>query len=95
MIGFYVVNLLPPATPLQFNLQTPCGTWEFQQVPNFGQVHPAVLQGATANTEFAGARWRFRVPVFRRRRTPRHRSPRQCIGLISTSMQSWASGRFR
>ncbi len=50
MIGFYVVNLLPPTTPLHFNLQTPCGAWEFQQVQNFGQVHPAVFQGATANT---------------------------------------------
>lgn len=50
MIGFYVANLLPPATPLQFNLQTPCGTWSFQQVPNFGQAHQAVLQGATTNT---------------------------------------------
>ncbi|WP_234264948.1 hypothetical protein [Hydrogenophaga sp. NFH-34] len=59
MIGFYVVNLLPPATPLQFNLQTPCGTWEFQQVPNFRQVHPAVLQGATANTYTMS----FRLPV--------------------------------
>jgi hypothetical protein len=49
MIGFYV-NLLPPATPLQFNLQTPCGTREFRQVPNFGQAHQEVLQGATANT---------------------------------------------
>lgn len=51
MIGFYVVNLLPPGSPPQFSLQTPCGTWDFQQVQNFAQVEPAVVhQGACANT---------------------------------------------
>jgi len=51
MIGFHLVNLLPPGRPLRFSLQTPCGTWDFQQAANFSQTEPDILQkGACANT---------------------------------------------
>lgn len=50
MIGFYLVNLLPPGYPKQFNLQTPIGTWDFQQQPNFARVLPQILKGQSANT---------------------------------------------
>ncbi len=51
MLGFYLVNLLPPGRPIQFQLNTPSGVWDLQQVPNFQQVEPDILKkGACANT---------------------------------------------
>lgn len=51
MIGFWLVNLLPPGQPLQFDIRTPSGVWHFQQSGNFGTVQRDIKEkGACANT---------------------------------------------
>jgi hypothetical protein len=51
MIGFWLVNLLPPGAPLTFDLNTPAGLWTFQQSTAFPTLAPAILKdGACGNT---------------------------------------------
>lgn len=48
MIGFRVVNLVPPEAPDSFMLQTPVGTWEFAKEVEFDRFSAQVAQGACA-----------------------------------------------
>ena len=51
MIGFWLVNLLPPGTPQSFALKTPAGLWTFKQSPAFNTVEADIRdKGACANT---------------------------------------------
>ena len=50
MIGFWLVNLLPPIIPQTFNLRTSAGTWTLTKAPNFDDVSQGVTQGGCAVT---------------------------------------------
>lgn len=56
MIGFWLVNLLPPGQPRAFGLRTPAGVWGFKQSPAFARLEPQIrgrgLCGNTYSMEF-------------------------------------------
>src|SRR5437870_425046 len=50
MIGFWLVNLMPPETPESFNLKTPAGLWAFQRSASFNTLEMQIQKGWCANT---------------------------------------------
>lgn len=51
MIGFWMVNLLPPGAVKNFDLRTPSGVWTFNKAPNFDELAPKIKNsGACGNT---------------------------------------------
>jgi hypothetical protein len=51
MIGFWLVNLLPPEDPLGFDLRTPAGVWKVNQSSAFKQLEPDIRgRGFCGNT---------------------------------------------
>ncbi len=50
MIGFWLVNCLPPNAPQIFKLNTPAGVWIFRKASHFDEVLDGVNQGRCANT---------------------------------------------
>lgn len=51
MIGFFLVNLLPPGRPLQFEVRTPSGVWRFSRASNFLDLEEQILaRGVCGNT---------------------------------------------
>jgi len=50
MIGFWLVNFLPPGIPQVFELNTPNGIWSFIKASHFDEVVEGVKQGRCANT---------------------------------------------
>jgi len=51
MIGFWLINLLPPGAPLTFDLNTPTGLWTFERSTACPTLEPKMLKdGACGNT---------------------------------------------
>src|SRR5579863_1989685 len=50
MIGFWLVNLLPPEVPQSFTLKTPAGHWTFRRSSAINTAQPAIRHGACAKT---------------------------------------------
>jgi hypothetical protein len=51
MIGFWLVNLLPPEQRQTFDLRTPAGLWKFKQSAAFQKLEPEIRdRGGCGNT---------------------------------------------
>jgi hypothetical protein len=60
MIGFWLVNLLPPGAPLTFDLSTPVGLWTFEQSKAFPALEPRILRDGACGNTYA---MEFRLPT--------------------------------
>lgn len=55
MLGFCVINCLPPAAPEEFVVRTPNGSWKWKPIDGFEENKKAMLEGKVAETYYLTA----------------------------------------